>query len=402
MLTLALALLTPVSIALQTATCALRPASSDFQPLPSLLGPQTSDLRPALFLSGGDVSEIPQVEAEGGKYFYKGKQQDPFVIMKKAGWNWVRFRIWNAPKDGWCDKARTLALARRAAAQGLAISLDFHYSDWWADPGKQNKPAVWKDLSFPNLAKAVYAYTYDVVSAMIAQGTPPNMVQIGNEIIGGMLWPDGKVSGEDEAQWEKLATLINAGVRGVRDAEPRIAHRALRIASPSIPTMLHIDRGGDNKASVWFFDHILKAGARFDCIGQSYYPFWHGTLPDLQANLNDLAKRYGKDLYIVETAYPFTLEHKRRSFVNEKNQLTPGFPATPEGQAAFLRKLKELLLAVPGGRGKGLLYWAPTWITGPKNTGGYPYENLATFDPAGKALPAVDALGVKSRQVGRD
>ena len=125
------------------------------------------------FLRGGDVSEIPEVEAAGGHYLYHGKQTDPFVMMRQAGWNFVRFRVWNNPRGAWCDKQHTLALAIRAAQQGLKISLDFHYSDWWADPAKQTKPAAWKDLPFDRLQTAVYDYTKDVVAAMVEQGTPP-------------------------------------------------------------------------------------------------------------------------------------------------------------------------------------------------------------------------------------
>lgn len=385
-----------------------RRATGDGQtlhPKPHTLNPQTPNPEPSSFLSGGDVSEIPQIEDEGGKFFWNGKREDPFVIMRKAGWNWVRFRIWNKPIDGYCDVPHTLALAKRAAAQGLKISLDFHYSDWWADPAKQNKPAAWKDLSFAALNKEVYRFTYDTVRAMIAQGTPPNMVQVGNEIIGGMLWPEGKVNSNEPESWKRFAILLKAGLRAVREAGMGIGENGKNGESgpeqfsPSSPpsrilTMLHIDRGGDNAASVWWLDHVVKEGVEFDCIGQSYYPFWHGTLAQLEFNLNDLAKRYRKDVFVVETAYPWTMDHKRRSLMNEKDKLTPGFPATPEGQAAFLKKVTEILKAVPGGRGKGLLYWAPTYLLTPKNKDRYPYENLATFDTAGNALAGVKALGV--------
>lgn len=328
-------------------------------------------------LVGGDVSEIPQIEAEGGRY-----PEDPFVLMRKAGWNFVRFRVWNAPRDGWCDKAQTLALAKRAHAQGLKISLDFHYSDWWADPGKQNKPAAWKSLPFAELEKAVYDYTRDVVDAMIAQGTRPIMVQVGNEVIGGMLWPEGKVNSNEEVSWQRFAKLLNAGLRAVRDAQGK---------GPKIETMIHIDRGGDNKASVWFFDHLKAQGVKFDLIGQSYYPFWHGSLDDLRQNLNDLASRYGKDVYVVETAYPWKIDEHPGPHVYNGDKLLPGYPATPEGQANFLRAVLQALRDVPGGRGRGLLYWAPTWITTPKHHSDY--ENLATFDERGNPLPGFGVIG---------
>jgi arabinogalactan endo-1,4-beta-galactosidase len=343
---------------------------------------------PKGFLTGGDVSEIPEVEASGGTYSYQGKREDPFKILKKAGWNWVRFRLWNNPKDGFCDKAHTLAAAKRAKAAGLAISLDFHYSDWWADPGKQYKPAAWKDLPFDQLTQAVYDYTKDVVSAMIRQGTRPNMVQVGNEIISGMLWPDGKLESENPAKWANLAKLIDAGLRAVHDADGRNGRGKNRIL-----TMLHLDRGGDNKGCQWWFDHIKAQGIEFDAIGLSYYPFWHGTLDAFEANVNDLAKRYGKDIYIVETAYPYTLDKSRGPGFLYTESLKTEYPATPGGQAAFVRRVMEITRKIPDGHGKGVLYWAPTWISTQKAH--VPWSNMATFNDKGEALPAVNVLGGK-------
>ncbi len=335
------------------------------------------------FLSGGDVSEIPQVEAAGGHFSYGGQVEDPFAIMRKAGWNFVRFRIWNDPKGGLCDKEYTLRLAKRAYAQGLKISLDFHYSDWWADPGKQYAPAKWKDLPVEKLADATYEYTKDMVASMVSQGTPPYMVQVGNEITSGVMWPQGKLNGDDPGPWSRVATLLKAGIKGVHDGAGR--HRVL--------TMIHLDRGGDNKGARWWFDHILACGVRFDTIGLSYYPFWHGHLEAMEANVDDLATRYGKDIYVVETAYPWdhpSDRHQQGAVYDAQRGIEPGYPPTPAGQAAFLHRVAAIVKAIPGHRGKGLLYWAPTWISasGAKT----PWANMATFDYTGAALPAVDAL----------
>lgn len=339
---------------------------------------------PDEFLRGGDVSEIPQVEAAGGHYSYHGKQEDPFVIMRQAGWNFVRLRIWNAPKDGWCDKQHTLAMAIRAAEQGLKISLDFHYSDWWADPGKQNKPAAWKDLPFDQLVKAVYAYTKDVVSAMIDQGTPPYMVQCGNEIISGMLWPDGRVSGNDPGKWKPLLLLLESGFKAVHD-----------VAGPNkILTMVHLDRGGDNRGATWWFDNAIADGLKFDAIGLSYYPFWHGNIHAMQANVDELARRYGKDIYIVETGYPWTMDARSQSgehVLGSSRGILPDYPATPDAQSRFIAKLIEVLRKIPDGHGRGLLYWAPMWISPGKEP--TPYDNVALFNYAGDSLPALDTLG---------
>lgn len=335
------------------------------------------------FLVGGDVSEIPEVEAAGGKYTYKGKTGDVFQILKKAGWNFVRFRVWNAPREGYCDIAHTLEMAKRAKAAGMTISIDFHYSDWWADPGKQNKPAAWKSLSQEDLAKAVYDYTKDVVGGLVDQGTRPYMVQIGNEITPGMLWPEGRLKSDDSQKWKDLAQLVNAGIRAVHDVQGKTR----------ILTMIHLDRGGDNKASRWWFDHAIAEGIDFDTIGLSYYPFWHGTLEAMTENVNDLATRYGKPVYIVETAYPWTIDKARGPGFAMTEKLVPGYDPNPEGQAKFVSKVIDIVRQVPDGRGRGVLYWAPTWISTPKNH--IPWSNMALFDDSGNALPGVDAMGGK-------
>ncbi len=354
---------------------------SIFGTLQLCLGQKSTDL-----LRGGDVSEIAQVEDAGGHYSYHGKQQDPFVMMRNAGWNFVRFRIWNHPKDGYCDVPHTLALAKRAYDQGLKVSLDFHYSDWWADPGKQTKPMAWRDLPFDKLVKATYDFTKDTVDAMIAQGTPPYMVQVGNEIIGGMLWPEGKLESDSPKKWRQLADLLDAGLNAVRDAQ-----------SPcKILTMIHLDRGGDNKAAVWWLDHILKEKVKFDTIGLSYYPFWHGKLEGMQANVNNLAKRYRKDIYIVETGYPWVLDSRTVGSVHVQGNnrgILEGYPATPEGQRSFLHKVLEIVAQIPNHRGKGLLYWAPLWISPDKKP--TPYDNMALFSYDGDALPSFDTIGGK-------
>jgi beta-galactosidase len=211
--------------------------------------------------------------------------------MKDHGFNYIRLRIFNdpardsgySPKRGFCDLEHTKQMAKRVKDAGMKLLLDFHYSDYWADPGKQYKPAAWRNLLFEELKKALYDYTKKVIQELKDQGTTPDMVQIGNEINHGLVWPEGNVSNVDS-----MAQLIAAGVAGVKTVDP------------SIVIMLHIALGGQNDESVFFINQVLARKVHFDVIGLSYYPKWHGTLDDLRDNMNDLLRRYNKDLIVVE------------------------------------------------------------------------------------------------------
>lgn len=341
------------------------------------------------FLKGADISFLPQVESGGGVFKAGGVSGDLLDILAAGDVNTVRLRLWHSPADGHSGLAETVALALRAKASGLDFLLDFHYSDTWADPANQTKPAAWAGLDLAALTDSVYSYTRDVLTAFDAAGATPDFVQIGNEITPGMLWNEGRVGGsfDTPAQWPDLATLIGSAVAGVDDALP---------TSQRPEIMIHIDRGADNSGARWFFDNLLAQGVEFDMIGLSYYPWWHGSLADLENNLNDLATRYGKDLVIVETAYPWTLGwfDDTHNMVGLPEHLLPGYSDTPEGQRDFLAAIMELVFAIPEGRGRGVFWWAPDWITSPGF--GSSWENLALFDENGDVLPALDAFRVPS------
>jgi arabinogalactan endo-1,4-beta-galactosidase len=327
------------------------------------------------FIRGVDASYVTRVEDKGGTYSHRdGTPGDVFAILSANGVNYVRFRVWNDPPEGYCNAADVLALAQRAAQAGMGIMLDFHYSDVWADPGAQTKPVAWESLSYTELQQTVHDYTYQVVHDLIQQGTPPGIVQIGNEIPAGMLWDDGRVWPEEfdtDAQWANLAGLIEAGIQGVRDA------------GSSAEIMIHIDKGGDNEGARWFFDRLLAQEVDFDLIGLSYYSTWHGPIETLQANLVDLAARYGKPIVLAETAYPWTLDWDdwTNNIIGLESQLLPGYPASVAGQTAFLQAVRQALEAVPGGLGRGFFYWEGTWIaTSDHDKDGSPWENQALFD----------------------
>jgi arabinogalactan endo-1,4-beta-galactosidase len=270
---------------------------------------------------GADISWVQEREARGTRYSDHGAQKDIFEILKAHKFNWIRLRIFHDPKaprgyskQGYCDLEHTLAMSRRIKAADMKFLLDFHYSDTWADPGKQFKPAAWRDLHDAALERAVRDYTREVVARFKAEGTPPDMIQIGNEINHGMLWPDGAIG----KSFGTLGGLIKAGIAGAREADP----------APKI--MLHLACGGQNAESRRFLDEVTAQGVAFDVIGQSYYPRWHGTLDDLRSNLTDLAKRYEQPIILVEYSVP------------------------------NVKPINDIVHQLPGGKGLGTFIWEPT------------------------------------------
>ncbi|MEM6785014.1 MAG: glycosyl hydrolase 53 family protein [Bacteroidota bacterium] len=318
---------------------------------------------------------------DGGGQFGDGSE-GALPLLAEAGVNTVRLRLWHTPEPGRDDLADVLAAATRADARGLDVLLALHYSDSWADPGKQTTPRAWATLSTELLPDSVYRYTRDVLLALRDQGTPPRYVQLGNEITVGMLWDTGRVGGafDTPAQWAQLAELLTQGRAAVHD-----------VLGDDATVVLHIDRGADLAGATWFFDRLRPLFGDFDVIGLSYYPWWHGDLDAFTATLDGLAERYGLPLFVAETGYPWSL-----GFFDDTNNLVglpehvlPGFPATPAGQADFLAAVSTTVAAVPGGL--GVCYWAPDWIVAP--TLGSAWENVALFDDEGQLLPAAAVLG---------
>jgi len=339
----------------------------------------------ALSILGADISSLKKSEDLGGIYKdASGTPLDALQILKDQGLNYARLRVWLDPADGYHDKAEILEMAVRLKKLGIKYLVDFHYSDNWADPGKQIKPAAWEDYDFEQLKQALYDHTFDVCNSLAAQGTPPDMVQVGNEINAGMLWPDGHTY--DPPNWDNLAGLLSAG------------YDAVKACSPETQVMLHIAEGGDNELARWWFDNIARRDVPFDVIGISYYAYWHGSLGELQYNLNDISARYDKDVIVVETAYAFT-DQDNDNYPNIADQTlaVQHYPYTPAGQRDMLRAVMSIVRAVPDGRGLGIFYWDATWTAVEGNgwdntdpTTGNAWENQALFDFDGKVLPALD------------
>jgi arabinogalactan endo-1,4-beta-galactosidase len=341
--------------------------------------------RAELPIRGADISSLNKSEDFGGVYRTEdGKKRDALRILSSYGMNWARLRVWVDPADGYHDKEELLKMAKRIKKNDMQLLVDFHYSDTWADPGHQTKPAAWQSYTFEQLKQAVYDHTYDVCSSLVKQHTPPAMVQIGNELNAGMLWPDGHTW--DPPNWDNLAQLLTAG------------YNAVKACSPDTRVMLHLANGGDNGLYRWWFDNITARNVPFDVIGFSFYSYWHGSLADLQYNLNDISARYDKDVIVVETAYPFTLadDDGWENIIDLESELTAGYLATPGGQAAMLRDVMSIVRAVPNGRGLGIFYWDATWTGVPGNgwdpadpSSGNAWENQALFHSDDRALPAL-------------
>jgi arabinogalactan endo-1,4-beta-galactosidase len=306
----------------------------------------------ASFILGADISWVQEQEDQGMRFVDQGQQREILAILKGHGFNWIRLRVFYNPKaekgyskKGYCDLDHTLVMAKRINAAGMRFLLDFHYSDTWADPGHQVKPAAWINLHGAELEKAVHDYTRDVITALKRQGTPPDMVQIGNEISNGFLWPDGNVW--KSGNWDVFCGLIKAGIAGAKEADP------------SVKIMLHLACGGQNTQSRSFLDKVLAKGVESDIIGQSYYSKWHGTLDDLRANLTDLAARYKQDIILVEYSVP------------------------------NIRQINDIVHGLPSGKGLGTFIWEPTKWEGP-----------ALFDEKGNTKPEIDVYSDLAKKFG--
>ena len=241
------------------------------------------------FLIGADISFVDQDETEGAKYYDNGVQKDIFQILKDHKFNAIRLRTFVNPsavggysEKGYCDLAHTLKMAKRIYGAGMVFLLDFHYSDTWADPGKQIKPLAWSTVSFSALTDSVYAYTRNAIMKLKAQGTPPHMCQIGNEIIPGMLLPDGSTD-----NFTKLGTLLKAGIRGVKEVDS------------TIQVVAHLPRGNDFPATRWWLDSVTVHGAKFDILGESCYTEWHGQPSEWKAAFDSLARYYPKMKFMI-------------------------------------------------------------------------------------------------------
>lgn len=317
-------------IKVEVSTAGLWPASHEIHTIPAdveLLKPTEAQIgnSPSIEpkMLGADISFLPQLEDEDMQFYDNGVAKDAIAILKDHGFNTIRLRTFVNPENekgyapgiGFCGTYYTLQMAKRIKDAGLQLLLDFHYSDTWADPQKQFKPKVWEGLAFDDLTDALQAYTRSVLIQLKDQGTLPDVVQIGNEVNHGIVWPEGHISNLDN-----LASLLKAGVEAVREVDA------------DITIMMQLALGGQNEETVFWFDNMIARGVEFDLIGLSYYPIWHCTLDDLNNNMLDIINRYQKDVSVVE-------------------------------YSAFKKAVNDVVFNLPNNRGNGTCIWEPlnTW-----------------------------------------
>ncbi len=322
----------------------------------------------AEYAVGADLSFLKQAEDRGTVFREDGQPKPGLQIFKDHGYNWIRLRLFHTPTGLPNNLEYTIASATAARKLGFRFLLDYHYSDTWADPGKQFIPKAWSGKTHAELVQAVFEYTRDTISAFERAGVLPDMVQVGNEVTNGMLWPDGRLP----ANWDNFAELIKAGIAGVEAGKGN--HPRPRI-------MIHIEKSGDPMKTKAFFDKLNSYHVNFDVMGQSYYPWWHGSLNDLRETLMLMANEYHKDIIVVEAAYNWKPGEYR-------NKLAP-FPETPEGQKEFLDELNRVVQATPFGLGKGVFWWEPA-VAGELNRRGF-------FDDNGNALPVMTVFDKYTR-----
>lgn len=358
---------------------------------------------------GIDTSTYLEELEHGAKYYSGCRQTDPLDDFFRNGVDHMRIRVWNDPFSedgapylgGGCNIENYIKLGKLAKSKGYHLLLDLHYSDFWADPAKQMMPKAWKNFNIDELERAVYDFTAQTLQAACKNGVTPDLIQVGNEITNGMMWPHGRLEDENgRGNYENFCHLVKAG------------SRACRQYAPNAKIILHLERSNDKKVYREFFTNMQKADVDYDIIGASYYPYWHGTPDELFENLAE-CRIFGKEIMVMELGYgfttePYSIDGEAKRLVIDKDRayikgFTEKYPMTPDGQAMFVR---DFLKSARENNIDGVFYWEPLWLPGEgicwasnegqkyigeegKSTSNE-WANQCLFDYEGKKLPAFD------------
>ena len=383
-------------------------------------------------IKGMDISSVISLEQSGAVFYgYDGKPQDIFKTLSESGVNYIRARVWNDPYDmegngyggGNCDAAKAAEIGRRAAKCGMKLLVDFHYSDFWADPSRQNAPKAWRSMTLHQKSDAVYRYTVSSLEKISASGAEIGMVQIGNEINAGLA---------GTYDFDDVTLLLQSASQAVRDFAASKG-KNIRIA-------VHFAPASDREGTLWYAGRLDKAGLDYDVFGISYYPYWHGGIAKMKDILTAVRTEYGKETAVLETSYPYTLEDGD-GFPNAAGEswLLPDYPASPQGQEDFVdnllwdftvqgqadevRAVMNAVNNVHNGKGIGMFYWEGAWIpvgsdaeknrtlwekygsgwassfcalydpeSGGRYYGGSSWDNQAFFDHTGRPLDSLKAF----------
>ena len=350
---------------------------------------QVSDL-PENFIMGMDASCVPALEASGVTYYdHAGTQKDVYQILSENGINYIRVRVWNDPFDangkgyggGNCDIDNAIAVGKRATKYGMKLLVNFHYSDFWADPGKQMSPKAWENMSIDQKSDALYTYTKDCLQKLNAAGVDVGMVQIGNETNGALCGEKSSALGG----WKRIAQLMNAGAKAVREICPK-ALVAVHFTNP--------EKAGTYES---YGKNLADYQVDYDVFASSYYPYWHGTLENLAAVLSNIATAYGKKVMVAETSYAYTAANTDYFSNTVGSGLKSNYPFTIQGQADHIRDVIDTV-ANKTENGIGVFYWEGTWIS----VGGQSYdENYALWEKYGSGWASSYAAQYDPQDAGK-
>lgn len=367
---------------------------------------------------GIDVSTHFEEIAANAKYYDNGKEVDPLKMFIENGVNYMRIRVWNDPYNeegkpylgGTCDVDNFIKLSKLALSKGYKILLDLHYSDFWADPGKQMLPKKWVNKSLEEVSKLLYEFTIDTLTKAKNEGIDIELIQIGNEITNGICWPIGRLIEHESGSrtnYENLAVLLKSGIKAAKEI------------FPNVKTILHLERSYDQVVYKEFFCKMREFDVNYDIIGASYYPYWHGTFAQFFDNMNMCKKEFNKPIMVMELGYGFTLEDYIKTnngtaqlVVNNTNldsfNFNQPYPLDKEGQKQFV---EEFLKLAKENDIKGIFYWEPLWIPGENicwaSKEGQKYineegkstrnewANQCLFDYEGNCNPAFHAFKIK-------